>query len=250
MFIRSLVLTGISGACLLLTCSATAETPGIPAHGPAVVLFDGTNLDQFETFSPSKGLNNDSDHIFTVEDGAIHVSGKEYGFVVTKREYADYYLTAEFKWGEGTYAPRAGKARDAGILYNVTGPFQIWPSSVEFQIQEGATGDIYLCNSFALTSKEGRRVIGKPGSYVGINRFGKGPWKDETGYRDPEGDPEKAHGEWNQVELVVQGDHVKYYVNGKLVNEASETVVTKGKILFQSEGAEVYYRNIRLYPLK
>ena len=109
---------------------AIAQTPGIPAHGPAVVLFDGANLNQFETFSPSKGLNNDTDHIFTVEDGAIHVSGKEYGFVITKQEYENYYLTAEFKWGEGTFAPRAGKARDAGILYDVTGPFSIWPSSV------------------------------------------------------------------------------------------------------------------------
>ena len=71
-----------------------AQTPAIPAHGPAVVLFDGSNLDQFDTFSPSKGLNNDTDHIFTVEDGAIHVSGKEFGGLITKQEYADYYLTA------------------------------------------------------------------------------------------------------------------------------------------------------------
>ena len=235
---------------VLFADAVFAQTAGIPAHGAALVLFDGSNLNQFDTFSPSKGLNNDTDHIFSVENGAIHVSGKEFGGLVTKQEYADYYLTAEFKWGEGTYAPRAGQARDAGILYDVTGPMQVWPSSVEFQIQEGATGDIYLCNSFALTNSAGTRVIGRPGQYVGINRYGKGPWKDETGYRDPEGDPEKPHGEWNQVELVVQGDRVQYYVNGKLVNEAAETVVTKGKILFQSEGAEVYYRNIRLYPLK
>ena len=240
-------LMGFLMAASLLT---SGETAGIPAHGPAVVLFDGSNLNQFDTFSPSKGTNNDTDHVFTVEDGAIHVSGKEYGGLITKQEFENYYLTVEFKWGEATYAPREGKARDAGILYDVTGPYQVWPSSVEFQIQEGATGDIYLCNSFALTSHDGRRVIGRPGQYVGINRYGKGPWKDETGYRDPEGDPENPHGEWNQVELVVQSDRVKYYVNGKLVNEASETVVTKGKILFQSEGAEVYYRNIRLYPLQ
>ncbi len=134
-----------------------AQTAGIPAHGGAVVLFDGANLNQFDTFSPSKGLNNDTDHIFTVENGAIHVSGKEYGGLITKQEYADYYLTAEFKWGEGTYAARAGKARDAGILYDVTGPMQVWPSSVEFQIQEGDTGDIYLCNSFALTNSAGNQ---------------------------------------------------------------------------------------------
>jgi hypothetical protein len=233
----------------LMCLAAFAQTSGIPAHGPAIVLFDGSNLDLFDTFSPSKGMNNDTDHIFTVENGAIHVSGKEYGALVTKQEYENYYLSAEFKWGEGTYAQREGKARDAGILYDVTGPMKIWPSSVEFQIMEGATGDIYLCNGFALTSREGNRVIGRPGQYVGIDRIGKGPWKDVAGYRDPEGDPEKPHGEWNQVELVVNRDRAKYLVNGKLENELSQTVVTKGKIILQSEGAEVYYRNVRLYPL-
>lgn len=233
----------------ILAFAASLLAAQIPTHGPAIVLFDGANLNQFETFSPSKGLNNDTDHLFTIENGVIHVSGKEYGFLITKQEYENYYLSAEFKWGDATWPPRAGKARDAGILYDVTGPLSVWPSSIEFQIQEGATGDIYLCNSFAVTSREGNRMIGRPGQYVGINRFNKGAWKDETGYRDPNGDPEKPHGEWNQVELVVQGDRVIYYVNGKLVNEASQTVVTKGKIIFQSEGAEVFYRNIRLYPL-
>ncbi len=114
----------------------------------------------------------------------------------------------------------------AGILYDGTGPNQIWPSSVEFQIQEGATGDIYLGNSFALD----------------VERW---PASDRTPGAICRGSPLR-----NQVDLVVEGDRVKYYVNGKVVNEASETVVTKRKILFQSEGAEVYYRNIRLYPLQ
>ncbi|HVY94950.1 MAG TPA: DUF1080 domain-containing protein [Bryobacteraceae bacterium] len=240
------VLAAVAGA---IAAIAWAQTAGIPAHGPAVVLFDGTDLSHFDTFSPSRGLNNDRGYLFSVENGAIHVSGEEYGFLITKEDYENYYLSAEFKWGEATHPPRVGKARDAGILYDVTGPMTIWPSSVEFQMQEGATGDIYLCNGFALTSRDGRRITGKPGQYVGINRIGKGEWKDVTGFRDPNGDPEKPHGEWNQVELVVQGDHVTYYVNGKLVNEASQTVVTGGKIIFQSEGAEVWYRNIRLYPL-
>jgi len=49
---------------------------------------------------------------------------------------------------------------------------------------------------------------------------------------------------------VNQAGHVKQYVNGKLVNEGSEAFPGSGKILFQSEGAEVFFRNIRLYPLK
>jgi len=240
---------GIVLALGMLPGADNKDSPGIPARGTPLLVFNGANLNQFDTFVPSKGLNNDTDHIFTVENGAIHVSGQEYGFVVTKQEYTDFYLTAEFKWGEGTYAQRAGKARDAGILYEVTGEYKVWPSSVEFQMMEGGTGDIYLCNGFALTNAKGDRVIGGPGRYVGINRFGKGAWKDETGYRDPNGDPERPHGEWNRVDLVVQDGRARYYVNEKLVNEASDLVVTKGKILFQSEGAEVFYRNIGVYAL-
>jgi hypothetical protein len=38
-------------------------------------------------------------------------------------------------------------------------------------------------------------------------------------------------------------------VNGKLANEGSQAFPSGGKILFQSEGAEVFFRNIKLYPL-
>jgi hypothetical protein len=81
-------------------------------------------------------------------------------------------------------------------------------------------------------------------------RFGAGPWQDVTGYRDPVGEVEKPHGEWNLLELVVDHDHVKYFVNGKLVNEGTDMNATKGKILFQTEGAEVFYRNLMIAPLK
>ena len=39
------------------------------------------------------------------------------------------------------------------------------------------------------------------------------------------------------------------YVNGQLVNQASEGTLTGGRLLFQSEGAEVYFRRIELQPL-
>jgi hypothetical protein len=69
-----------------------------------------------------------------------------------------------------------------------------------------------------------------------------------AGYRDPVVRP--THGEWNLLELVAQGDHVKQFVNGKLANEGSQAFPSGGKILFQSEGAEVFFRNIKLYLLK
>jgi hypothetical protein len=72
-----------------------------------------------------------------------------------------------------------------------------------------------------------------------------------AGYRDPTNELENPKGEWNVVELVNRGDgHVWQYVNGKLANEGTDAFPDSGKILFQSEGAEIYFRNIRLSPLK
>jgi hypothetical protein len=185
-----------------------------------------------------------------VEKGAIHVSGREFGYIITKQEFENYYLRAEFKWGEGTYAPRAWQARDSGILYHVRGTQKVWPTSIEFQILEGGTGDFWMTDGGALTGTNGVRVTGPAGSAQKIDRIGKGPWNNVAGYRDPVGEVEKPHGEWNLLELVVQGDHVKQFVNGKLANEGSQASPSSGKILFQSEGAEVFFREIKLYSLK
>src|SRR5882762_2064545 len=188
-----------------------AAAPKIPAHKPAIVLFDGSDLKNFDTFLTGGGLNSDPEHVFQVENGVIHVSGKEFGYIITKQTYQNFYLRAEFKWGEGTYGSREGKARDSGILYNVQGEQKVWPQSIEFQILEGGTGDFWMTDGAALTGKDGLRVVG------------------------PVGEVEKPHGEWNVLELVTQGKDIKQYVNGKLANEGMDPSPPEGKILFQSE---------------
>jgi hypothetical protein len=238
---------------VLMLCAGEllpAMAQKIPPHKHAVVLFNGSNLKNFDTYIEGKGLNSDPDHVFQVEHGVVHVSGKTMGYIITKKEYQNFYLRAEFKWGEGTFGSRAGQARDSGILYNIQGEQKVWPRSIEFQITEGGTGDFWMTDGAALTSKDGTRVAGPAGKAMKIDRFGKGPWGNVTGYRDPVGEVEKPHGEWNVLELVTQGNDVKQYVNGKLVNEGTDPSPTSGKILFQSEGAEVYFRNMTLYPLK
>src|SRR6476469_9511751 len=92
---------------------AFAGTPaenGIPPTGKAIKLFNGKNLNGFDTFLKTKGLNNDPEKVFQVEHNTVHVSGGEYGYIITKNEYGDYYLRTEFKWGAATHEPRAGKA--------------------------------------------------------------------------------------------------------------------------------------------
>jgi len=237
---------------VMLACTGLgwSQAKGIPKHGRAEFAFNGKDLSQFDTFLPSTGLNSDPNHVFVVENGVVHVSGTEMGYFITKQEYKNYYLRAEFKWGEGTFAPRAGQARDSGILYNIQGPNKVWPRSIEFQINEGCTGDFWMTDGAALTGKDGVRVTGPDGKASKIDRFNKGPWKNVVGFRDAVNEVEKPHGQWNIVELVNRDGHVWQYVNGKLANEGTDAFPSSGKILFQSEGAEVYFRNMKIYPLK
>jgi 3-keto-disaccharide hydrolase len=71
-------------------------------------------------------------------------------------------------------------------------------------------------------------------------------------------DNEKPSGEWNTIELVTFGEDSIHIVNGKVVmrlhgptriDTELPTSVTSGPIILQSEGAEVFYRDIEIRPI-
>jgi hypothetical protein len=59
---------------------------------------------------------------------------------------------------------------------------------------------------------------------------------------------ENPSGEWNTMEIVCNGHQSEHYVNGHLVNAGTNANVGAGRILLQSEGAEVFYRTVELIP--
>ena len=107
-----------------------------------------------------------------------------------------------------------------------------------------------MTDGAALTGADGKRVTGPPGSARNIGHIGKGPEENTVGFRNSSGELEKPHGEWNTLEVVVDDKIIHQYVNGKLANVGTDPFPTEGKILFQSEGAEIYFRNIEIAPLK
>jgi 3-keto-disaccharide hydrolase len=53
--------------------------------------------------------------------------------------------------------------------------------------------------------------------------------------------------EWNSVEIAARDGQVKSSLNGTLISTISEHEFTEaGFIGFQSEGAEIHWRNIRI----
>jgi len=202
-------------------------------QGKVIRLFDGKTMKNWYTFVPGEGKNQDSKGIFKIEDGAFHVSGEKFAYLSTEKEYDNYKLSLEFKWGTKKYAPRENTVRDAGVLYHCVGEDKVWMKSLECQIQEGDTGDMWLTGGAggapSLTVKGQKHTGGR------VVKFA---------------DYEKPHGEWNKVVVICKGDKIEHWINGKLNMEGTEASLTKGKINLQSEGAEIYYRNITLEPLQ
>lgn len=241
---------------LVLACASSGlaqQKESVPPHAKLKPLFNGKNFKGFDTMLKDHGINQDPDKVFQIEDGTLHISGEEFGGLVTKKEYENYYLRAEFRWGEKMYAPRLNTARDSGIQFNINGPVKVWGRFMEFQINEGGTGDMWVIHGTGATvDGQVYQSTAEPGpkEYIRIAHIGRGPLINEPGHRDPVNDLEKHHGEWNVLELVSAHHRILYFVNGKLSLVATDPNTTRGKILFQCEGSEVYFRNMQIAQLK
>lgn len=196
-------------------------------------IFNKKNLDGWNSYLPSKGINSDPDSVFAVRNEILHISGEEFGYIATKDIFRDFHLIAEFKWGETKHPPRLNEKRDSGILYFVPNdvPEKIWPKSVEYQIQEGDTGDFWLIDS-ATILVNGKRTV--PADYLRVKK---------------EGDNEYPNGEWNTVEIISRDGKLTHKINDKVVNRGTSPNITEGRILIQSEGAEIYYRKVEIKKL-
>lgn len=253
---------------IALTISASyAQTIQSPKHKP-IQLFNGNDLSGWYTFIQDRGRNTDPKKVFTVKDALIHISGEEWGCITTENEYENYHIVLEFKWGKKTHSPRKERTRDSGLLLHSKGEDGgsggIWMHSIECQMIEGGTGDIIVVgdgtDNFSVTAavaaeKQGNSFVYQPGGEKQtinsgrINWIGRAPdWKDEKGFRGPY-DVEKPLGEWNKLECVADGDQITIFLNGKLVNKATQVKPQKGKIQIQSEAAELYVRRVELLPL-
>lgn len=200
----------------------------------------------FYPFLRDFGRDKDPDHVFMWEDGMLHISGQHYGYLATKQtNFANYKLVAEFKWGEKTWAPRQTNARDSGILVHFVGRDQVWPKSIEAQMIEGGTGDILVVSGAYLTV-DGVR---KGPQIARFDRPGRNPWNDVKGFRGPH-EIENPHGQWNRMEVTCSNDLVSISVNGHRTLTGTNASPSMGKIVVQSEGAEVFFRRLDLYPLK
>ena len=231
------------------------------------LLFDGKSLEGWQA-AKSTGKGDFGAFSINSEEQAIQIyAGQKAGSkqdndcLVTTKQFSHYILKLEYKWLEKRFAPRTDWDRDAGLLYHIHGDLKkVWPLSLEMQIGE-SPGD---------KEEKGRRfhtgdlfVLGK-GLSVEVPRKGQ--------YYDPQGERkagqsvptrlgvEKPKGEWNEIEIRVDGaKKATYLINGEVVfelfdmlqrdTEGKASPLEKGHIGLQAEWAELLYRNIRIKEL-
>jgi hypothetical protein len=234
--------------------SGTADAEGF------FPLFNGKDLTGFTPFIDGLRAGQDPHAFFKVQGGALHVmdiasTGREqpFGYLSTNAAYGEYHLQFQYRWGTKKFAPRNtdDTPRDAGLLFHVRGQDVVWPQSVEVQVQEGDTGDVWSLGSEPTSvtatvddttaspvqySEDGSRTT------VSGNRVKKSRTVDSLT-------------DWNTVDVFAQGDTAVVVVNGTVVNrvtdidDADGNPLTSGRIALQAEGAELWYRNLRIKPL-
>jgi hypothetical protein len=249
--------------------TSTPRSREVKPHPKA--LFNGRDLTGWYTFLQKHGKNHDPDGVIAIEDGAIHLykdaaqgSQVVMGYIATEKEYGDYHLRVQYRWGTKKFKPRYALKRDAGLYYHILGPDAVWPRSLQFQIQQSDVGDLLTLYGFAVdtwidpktrASQEATYQDPKQGGQARVlGGRGIGYQKRLPGDFEVDG--------WNTIEVIARGDTTVHILNGRIVNQArnirlddpakpgTARPVTRGRIALEIEAAEIYFRNVELQALE
>jgi hypothetical protein len=197
-----------------LTCSIAASADNQDKDG--VPLFNGKDFTGLAFFVRD---GSDPAKIWSIKDGAIVCTGKPPGYFYTDKSYKNYVLRYDWRFPAGS-SPNS----NSGCLVHIQTPHQIWPKSVEPQGRYMDHGKLFF-----------------PGGVKPVEqKFDAEALKKVL----------RPMGEWSTTEVTCRPDGtVIVKVNGAEV-ASGKTELVEGPIGWQSEGAEVHFRNIIVKELK
>jgi len=180
-------------------------------------IFNGKDWTGWKTLLP-KGA--DPEKTWSVMDGMILCTGDPNGYFYTEKSYKNYVLRYDWRF----IKPPEGKKStyNSGALVHIQ-KHKIWPKCVEVQGANANHGILYFLDCKKIASKYDQAA------------------KDRATH---------PIGEWNTTEIICKDDGtIMAKINGTDVSEGKSDL-TEGQIGFQSEGAEIHFRNIKIKELK
>lgn len=228
-------------ACVLsLGLVANAqETPHkkfIPPHGPtrpvppprnAIVLFNGTNTDEWTQLDGSPVQWEVKDNVLTVKPGT--------GNIITKRKFGDYRLHVEFRI---PYMPDAhGQARGNSGVYN--------QGLYEVQILDSVNNPTYFaggCGAIYGQKDPDENAALPPGQWQSYDIIYRAPRFDANGNLI---EKPRITVIWNGVKV-----HDNVEIQGPTTASLHGPMVLNGPIMLQDHGCPVSFRDIWIVPLK
>ena len=215
----------------------------------------------------------EGEKVFAIENEMIHVFNDDWpneidlnegtdgtlGMMYTEKSYDKYHLKFEYKWGSKKANYFDKWQFDAGVYYHITDD-KVYPIGVEYQIHyipetdRNRTGDLIRpggqkytwyynaeTHDYLHPDKGGVKYTKKSG-YEGKKWLHNAKiTRNFNGLND----------QWNVCEIIVMGgEYAIHKLNGEVVNMAFDLDPAAGIIGFQSETAEIFYRNIEIKEFK
>jgi hypothetical protein len=204
-------------AILFATFSAQAQTKTIE-------LFNGSNLDGWGFILKDPSVK--AADVFSVKDKVITIAGEPFGYMYTEKVFSNFHLHVEWRW--------QGEATNSGIFLFVQDDKKVWPNAIECQLKAGDAGSFVLLG----------------GSNLAEFKLAKGQERPEYPVvQKKEASSEKSAGEWNNADITCLNGNITVYINGVFQNKGTKSLNKKGRIGLQSEGKEIWFRNVRVTPL-
>lgn len=187
---------------LLLAGSAMLwHAQGAAGETGWTTLFDGSNLNNWEPIGNANWR--------LVEGGAVQADLGN-GFLVSKQEYGDFELKAEF-WVDTT--------ANSGVFIRASDPAKVTATNAyEVNIYDTRPDPSY-----------------GTGAIVNVAKVSPMP---------------KAGNQWNSYDIIAKGDTFTIVLNGiKTVDGAKDAKLPKGRIALQYGGGVVKFRKVEIKPL-
>ncbi|MGB6042649.1 MAG: DUF1080 domain-containing protein [Pirellulales bacterium] len=231
-------------------------------------LWNGKDFTGWYTYLQKYGRNYDPENIITIEDGVIHLykhaehgSHPPMGYIGTEKEYENYHLRFQYKWGEKKFKPRFEILQDAGLYYHMVGPDRVWPQALQFQIERTNVGDIVTVGHIRYETTIDPKTADEKDTKPTYRSEDEGGIEHTHGMKSithlARADLFEQEG-WNTCEIVTKGEQAEHRLNGHVVarlknarrpkpeNSDDFVPLNKGRILLEIEAAEIFFRNVEI----